>query len=109
MPVPATSGRKKTFCKGKKAVKVAETDYFVIYAKSLMENMNNAKLKTVKKFGARCPGAQARKGECGPKDCDNRVIMVYVSFNLQFSGLIKYLLNTIKVCFCISHVLDQNN
>lgn len=38
--------------------KVAKNRYFVICAKSLLENMNsNEAEKTVKKFGARCQAA----------------------------------------------------
>lgn len=82
MPVSATLvGKKKNklFCKGEKNLmkKVAKNRYFVICAKSLLENMNsNEAEKTVKEIRGKVPDAQT-EGECGPKDCDNRVIMVY--------------------------------
>ena len=81
MPVPATLvGKKnKLFCKGEKKLmkKVAKNRYFVICAKSLLENMNsNEAEKTVKEIRGKVPDAQT-EGECGPKDCDTRVIMVY--------------------------------
>lgn len=56
---------------------VAKNRYFVICAKSLLENTNsNEAEKTVKEIRGKVPDAQT-EGECGPKDCDNRVIMVY--------------------------------
>lgn len=85
MSIPATLvGKKKRvnfFARGlgekKLMKKVAKNRYFVICAKSLLENMNsNEAEKTVKENRGKVPDAQT-EGECGPKDCDNRVIMVY--------------------------------
>lgn len=80
MPVPATLvGKKINFLQREKKLmkKVAKNRYFVICAKSLLENMNsNEAEKTVKEIRGKVPDAQT-EGECGPKDCDNRVIMVY--------------------------------
>lgn len=83
MPVLATLvGKKnKLFLQMEKKLmkKVAKNRYFVICAKSLLENMNsNEAEKTVKEIRGKVPDAQT-EGECGPKDCDNRVIMVYES------------------------------
>lgn len=57
--------------------KVVKNRYFVICVKFLLENMNSNEVeKIVKEIWGKVLDVQM-EGECGLKDCDNRVIMVY--------------------------------